>query len=67
MNKNKSHIQSRKEFVKLSIDDPAKASKLLNKQAEQLKDSRDLGGTIEILSRLLYLSEQTIYQDIARG
>ena len=67
MNKNKFHIQSRKEFVKLSIDNPEKASKLLNRQAEQLKDSRDLGGTIEVLSRLLYLSKQTIYQDIARG
>ena len=67
MNKIKSQIQSRKAFVKLSIDDPQKASKLLIVQAEALKDTRDLGGTIEVLSRLLYLSKQTIYQDIARG
>ena len=67
MNKIKSQIQSRKAFVKLSIDDPQKASKLLIEHAEQLKDTRDLGGTIEVLSRLLYLSKQTIYQDIARG
>ena len=67
MNKIKSQIQNRKEFVKLSIDDPKKASKLLIVQAEALKDTRDLGGTIEVLSRLLYLSKQTIYQDIARG
>ena len=67
MNKIKSQIQSRKAFVKLSIDDPMKASELLITQAEALKDTRDLGGTIEVLSRLLYLSKQTIYQDIARG
>ena len=66
MNKNKFHIQSRKEFVKLSIDNPEKASRLLNQQAEQLKDSRDLGGTIEVLSRLLFLSKQTIYLDVAK-
>ncbi len=67
MNKIKSQIESRKKFVKLSIDDPKEASKLLFEQAIALKDTRDLGGTIEVLSRLLYLSKQTIYQDIARG
>ena len=67
MNKIKSQIESRKEFIKLSINDPVKASEYLIQKAERLKDSRDLGGTIEVLSRLLYLSKQTIYQDIARG
>ena len=67
MNKIKSQIESRKKFVKLSIDNPEEASKLLFEQAEQLRDTRDLGGTIEVLSRVLFLSKQTIYQDIARG
>ena len=67
MNKIESQLKDRKEFVKLSVDDPQKASKLLIVQAEALKDTRDLGGTIEVLSRLLYLSKQTIYQDISRG
>ncbi len=67
MNKIKSQIESRKKFVKLSIDDPKEASKLLFEQATALENTRDLGGTIEVLSRLLYLSKQTIYQDIARG
>ncbi len=61
MNKNKSQTESRKEFIKQSLNDPHQASKLLIEKAERLASAKRVHETVKILSEILYLSHQTIY------
>lgn len=61
MNKNKSQTDSRKEFIKQSLNNPNEASKILIEKAERLAASKRVHETVKILSEILYISHQTIY------
>ena len=67
MNKIKSQIESRKEFIKLSIDDPKEAAKQIADKAHELSKSTKASESIKIISDLLYLSHMTIYRDCAKN
>ena len=66
MNKIKRQVEARKEFIKLSVNNPKEAAKLLTDKAQELADTKELGGTIRVLSDLLYLCENTIYNECAK-
>lgn len=66
MNKNKSQAISRKEFIKLSIDDPQKASEILIEKAERLASSDRSHKVVKVLSEILFLNHCTIYRDCSR-
>jgi len=63
MNKNKSQTNSRKEFIKLSIEQPEEASKIIIEKAERLASAKRVHETVKILSEILYISHQTIYMN----
>lgn len=63
MNKDKKQTNSRKEFIKLSIDQPEEASKILIEKAERLATVKRSHEAVKVLSELLFLSHKTIYLD----
>jgi len=67
MNKIKSQTESRKEFIKLSIDNPKVAAEQIAQKAYELSKSTKASESIKIISDLLYLSHMTIYRDCAKN
>ena len=65
MNKIKSQIESRKKFVKLSIDEPRKASIILVEMAGRLEIAKRANEKVKIISEILHLSHRTIYRDFS--
>lgn len=65
MNKNKNQTNSRKEFIKLSIDDPKSAADYMIKKAKELANAQKAHERIKIVSEILYLTPKTIYLDCA--
>ena len=54
---------NRDEFVKLGINNPDLAAKLLKSKAMQLSKCRNVTKTAEILSNILFVSDRTIFRD----
>lgn len=65
MNKDKVQVNSRKEFVRLSLNDPKKAAEIISEKAAIIESSTRSSEVVKTLSELLYLSEKTIYLDCA--
>ncbi|MEE9451089.1 MAG: hypothetical protein V3V72_13650 [Ignavibacteriaceae bacterium] len=65
MNKIESQLKERKQFVKLSIDDPQKASVQLMEMAGRLSIAKRAKEKVEIISEILRLSHRTIYRDFS--
>lgn len=53
----------RKEFIELAINSPEKAAKILSANARKLKQCRSVSKTTDILSRILFISDRTIFRD----
>lgn len=66
MNKIKTQIRDRKTFVRLCLDDPKTAAKLIYDVADKLEQTEKSSETVNIISNLLYLSKKTIYLDCAK-
>ncbi len=66
MYKSEEQKNIRKEFIKLSIDDPQKASEILIEKAEQLANTDKSHQVVKILSEILFLNHCTIYRDCSR-
>lgn len=66
MNKNKSQTESRKEFIKLSIDDPKSAANYIIKKANELANAQKAHERVKIVSEILFLNHCTIYRDCSR-
>jgi preprotein translocase subunit SecY len=53
----------RDEFVKLAINDPKRAARVLNKKAKELSGCRKVTKTADVLSDILFVTERTIFSD----
>ena len=53
----------RHEFIKLAIRDPLKASEIMKCQADNLKKSRNVSQTADVLSKSLFISDRTVFRD----
>lgn len=53
----------RNEFVQLAINDPCKAAEILKKQAAELKNCKKTNQTVRRISKILFISERTIFRD----
>jgi len=66
MRKNEKDKVNRMAFIKMIIDNPENAEEYLKKQIKIFRQCKGTQDTVESLSKLLFLSEQTIYKDYAR-
>ncbi len=63
MNKNADTFKERKDFNKTVIENPVKAANKLMRLARKLKKATTMSEKVKISSKILYLSEDTIYRD----
>lgn len=64
MKRNPEHIASRRDFINMAIDDPAAAASRLRCAARQLEKANNITELVSRLSRILHVSESTIFKDL---
>jgi hypothetical protein len=59
-------VKEREEFVKLAINKPQEAAKILKIKAKALEKSHRIGDTTKVLSETIFVSERTLFLDLAK-
>lgn len=67
MIKNKKQLQERKQFVKLSVNDPKAAAAILRRKAKGLENCKTTIDVLEALKDILYLKGGTLENDLYRN
>lgn len=67
MEKNKNILTERQRFVNQVINDKKQGVETLKDVIKQLESSQNTTQRVQILSELLFLSEQTIFKDYANA
>lgn len=63
--KNGKQLKDRRSFINLSVNDPKRAALLLRRKAKGLENCRNTSDSVEALKDILYVSEVTIFRDLA--
>jgi hypothetical protein len=53
----------RDEFVKIAINDPKKAAKILRQTAKEFESCKGVTKTAAIIQKTLFVSERTVFND----
>jgi len=56
----------RSEFVKIALDNPKKAAKLLRAQARKLEKAKGIIKINDAISETLFISQRSVYRDCSK-
>jgi hypothetical protein len=66
MKVNAERVKSREIFVKLAMNDPVKAAKLLRQHADKLEKSERVKEITDAVMSTIFVSEKTLYNDLKK-
>jgi hypothetical protein len=54
---------NRADFIKIAIDNPEEAARILRAKANKLASCKNVSKTADVLSNTLFISSRTIFRD----